>query len=128
MQRKGSVVRPAFTLMSALFLMIIIATIASFSLQNTTKTLTNTQTLFIQEQMELLAQSAVEIALLRKSADKTLEHLELSYLDAYEIQVDLKEISGITTEQSLGTVVCDVWVKYSGTPSLCFHRRTLQKP
>ena len=121
--------RAAFSMIGAIVILILVATLLSFMVSTSSFSIKNTTDLYIKTQMELLAQSAIEVALLKHSSNNTIEFLRLTYNDSYIIDVNITQISNISTIESSGTSIFDVYVDYNGTDSdLRFHRRTIQKP
>ena len=143
--------RKGFTLLSAIFLMVLVATlmVVAFSLSAQTKK--QTGDIYMQEQAQLLARSATEFALMAisghdNSAD-CIERINLRFpqnAPLYDINMSLYYIgsglpcntghllaNNIATDESNGTVVIDTIVSYTQpdtNESVRFHRRTIQKP
>ena len=91
MQRKSSILnssfrqkRSGFAMIMAIFFMIVMATLMMSMLESTTETANRTTNDYLQEQAQLLAKSAVEVAILRVSgrdrvADGCLTTFPLKY-------------------------------------------------
>lgn len=121
--------RRGFSILSAIILLILVATLLSFMISTSNQSVKNTSNLYIKEQMELLAQSGVEFALLKISgASIRPNEVNLTYQDDYNISVKIDYISDIKTIESNGTAIFDVYVDYNKDDTLRFHRRTIQKP
>ena len=147
--------RTGFAMIMAIFFMILIATLLSYMLSSTTETGKRTTNIYLNDQAQLIAKSAVEYALLRVSGvDRTtsacLEKFNAQYspdgLPLLDINVSINyfgfgdtcadlfaagTVGNIQTAESNGTMMIDVYV--SDNPSLQlsepirYHRRTLQK-
>ncbi|BDY13501.1 type IV pilus modification PilV family protein [Hydrogenimonas cancrithermarum] len=143
--------RRGFTLLSAIFLMLLVATlmVLAFSLSSQTKR--QTGDIYMQEQAQLLARSATEFALLAISGHDNridcIERINLRYPQGapiYDINMSLHYIGNglpcnpshllandIATAESNGTVLIDTFVSYTdpeNNETIRFHRRTIQKP
>lgn len=140
MQNKGYILmRRGFTMIMAIFFMVLVATLGAFALSLSTSTAKHTTDIFLREQAELLAQGATEIAvmnLLERKFDATTTNCPtvtggdrriftpnpLNFPDntnpLFTIQVEVVQIFGdingcgtaISTDASRGTVILDVTV------------------
>ncbi len=138
--------RPAFTLLSAIFLMVLIAVLLMLSLSLSSQTVKQTGDLYLREQAQLLAKSSTEFALLAISGhnNKTncINSISLSYQN-FSINMRLRYLGSglpaacntlgapIVTKESNGTVMIDTIVSYTDpvtSEQVRFHRRTMQKP
>ena len=143
--------RPAFTLLSAIFLMVLIAVLMALSFSLSSQTTKQTGDLYLQEQGQLLAKSATELALLAISGHENniscVEQINLQYPQGsplYDINMTLYYLgnalpcnanhlvtNNIVTAESNGTVMIDTFVSYTNpenNETVRFHRRTIQKP
>ncbi|QCD52913.1 hypothetical protein [Campylobacter sp. RM16192] len=144
--------RSGFTIVMAIFFMVLVATLGAFALSLSTSTAKHTTDIFLREQAELLAQGAAEMAIEKILFDKNkLSATNCPGVDflitkfpsdtsdkLFEIKVDVVKIFGdingcgtaISTDASKGTVILDVTVtanqNITNTP-VRFHRRTIQK-
>ncbi|RUM44723.1 MAG: type II secretion system protein [Hydrogenimonas sp.] len=143
--------RPAFTLISAIFLMVLIAILLMLSLSLSSETTKQTGDLYLREQALLLAKSSTELALLAISGNdwssNCIEQINLQYPQTdpiYDINMTLTYLgnnlpcstnhllaNNIQTTDSNGTVLIDTFVTYTDNASnetIRIHRRTIQKP
>jgi len=143
--------RRGFTLLSAIFLMVLVATLMVLAFSLSTQTAKQTGDIYLQEQGQLLARSATEFALLAISGHDNsancIEQINLEYPQGspiFDINMSLYYIGNglpcnaghlldntIATQESNGTVLIDTFVSYvdPGTEErVVFHRRTIQKP
>ncbi len=154
MQRKSRILnnRDGFAMITAIFFMIIMATLLTYMLSSTAETAEKTTKAYLNEQAQLLAKSAVEYAILQvSSVDRTaagcLKFVSAVYPDntnpLFNIQVDIAyhgfgtgctgngTASSVTTSESNGTMLIDVYVEDDASLNLDepvrYHRRTLQK-
>jgi type II secretory pathway pseudopilin PulG len=160
MQRKDRILkRRGFAMIMAIFFMIIISTLLLYMLSSTTESVQRTTNDYLEEQAVLMAKSATEYAILRVSGyDRTagggscLNSIAASYPTAanpiFNITTNIQYvgfgginpanngacvdyISNITTEESNGTMLIDVYVTSDASLNLDepirYHRRTLQK-
>ncbi len=140
----------------AIFFMILIATLLSYMLSSTTETAKRTTNVYVNEQAQLLAKSAVEYALLRvsgfdRSGGDCMNGFTAVYPDAvnpiFDINVTVQYIGfgplataggdcavyipNILTPESNGSMLIDVYVSDNASLNLSepirYHRRTLQK-
>ena len=148
--------RGGFAMIMAIFFMILIATLLSYMLSTTSETAERTTNIYVNEQAQLLAKSAVEYAILRvsghdRSAGGNCENsFNAKYPDStnplFDINVTIQYIgfgglagctdfiANIQTPESNGTMLIDVYVSSTTGPtglnlsqSVSYHRRTLQK-
>ncbi|WP_456404282.1 type II secretion system protein [Hydrogenimonas sp.] len=139
--------RPAFTLLSAIFLMVLIAILLMLSLSLSSQTVKQTGDLYLKEQAQLLAKSSTEFALLAISAHENstscINRIRLGYATLFDIDMTLYYLGSglpatcntldniLATKESNGTVMIDTVVTYTDPESnetVRFHRRTIQKP
>ncbi|WP_457594158.1 type II secretion system protein [Hydrogenimonas sp.] len=143
--------RRGFTLLSAIFLMVLVATLMVLSFSLSTQTAKQTGDIYLREQGQLLARSATEFALLAISGHDNsincIEQINMQYpqgAPVFDINLSLYYIgnglpcsanhllaNAIATDESNGSVLIDTIVSYTdpGTnEQVKFHRRTIQKP
>jgi len=130
--------RQGFAMIMAIFFMIVIATLLSYMLTTTTETAKRTTNIYVNEQAQLLAKSAVEYSLLRvsgfdRSGGNCLNSFTTQYPSAvaplFDISVSIQYfgfgslnafagpttgcnnfVGAIATEDSNGTMLIDVYV------------------
>ncbi|WP_373033677.1 type II secretion system protein [Sulfurovum sp.] len=143
--------RNGFAMIMAIFFMILIATLLSYMLSTTSETAKRTTNVYLNEQAQLLAKSAVEYAILRvsgqdRSGGTCVNSFNAQYPEGtpmFDINVSIQYIgfgglSGcnnyigtIATPESNGTMLIDVYVSDNASLNLSepisYHRRTLQK-
>ena len=145
--------RSGFAMITAIFFMVIIATLLSFMLSTTAETANRTTNSYLNEQAQLLAKSAVEYAILavsgrdRSGASGCLEVINTQYSPdgsaMFDINLTIRYIGfdslagctayvgEIQTAESNGTMMIDVYVSDNAGMNLnepiSYHRRTLQK-
>lgn len=159
MQRKSRFLkeRNGFAMITAVFFMVIMATLLLSMLGSSAETAERTTKTYVNEQAQLLAKSATEYAILRVSGvdrgaanANCLTSFTAQYPDAanpmYDITVNISyfgfgdacaplfpagSVGTIQTAESLGTMLIDVYVQDNPTLGLDepvrYHRRTLQK-
>ena len=143
--------RRGFTLLSAIFLMVLVATLMALAFSLSSQTKKQTGDIYMQEQAQLLARSATEFALLAISGHDNridcIEQINMRYPKGspiYDINMTLYYIgnallcngshlldNNIATDESNGTVMIDTFDSYTRpdtNESVRFHRRTIQKP
>ncbi len=139
--------RSAFSLLTAIFVMLLIGGLLALSLSFSTQSLKQTSDLYIQEQVNLLAQSAVEYEILRiggstidddhcyNGDDYTVRGFDINTTIFYigkGFPASCNRLSNdIVTVDSNGTVMIDVAVSFTDPTSggkIRYFRRTLQKP
>lgn len=138
--------RSGFSMLTAIFILVLIATVMTLMLMLTTTTADKTANIYLKEQTHLIARSATEFALLAASGHDysggtCLENINLSY-DDYNVSIQLYYIgnalpcnvshilaNNISTPDSNGTVIIDTVVTYPINPNqnARYARRTLQK-
>ncbi len=138
--------RPAFTLLSAIFLMVLVAVLMTLSFSLSSQTVKQTADLYLREQAQLLAKSSTELAILAISGhDNSVNCINEMNLTqgSFEINMNLYYIgnalpagcntfnNNIATRESNGTVIIDTIVTYEEqdtNQTVRYHRRTIQKP
>lgn len=147
MQRKNSILniytcskRSAFAMIMAIFVIIIISTIMALSLSLTSQTSKRTTDIYLYEQAELVAKSAVERALL-EVANNGCQNTFITDTGMFDISVTMQYIYtgaiggctsyfNITTPEQNGSVLMDVEVTVKNnitTEPIRFFRRSIQK-
>lgn len=142
--------RRGFTLLSAIFLMVLVATLMVLAFSLSAQTKKQTGDIYMQQQAYLLGRSATEFALLAISGHDNNAHC-INRIDLrfpkndpiYDVNMTIRYIgngfpvgcdmlaSGISTTESNGTVLIDTVVSYTDPTTdeqVRFHRRTIQKP
>lgn len=155
MQRKSRILnnRSGFAMITAIFFMIIIATLLTYMLSSTAETAEKTTKAYLNEQAQLLAKSAVEYAILQVSSTdrgvasaNCLKTVTATYPEGapiFNIQVNIAyhgfgagctgngTAATVDTPESNGTMLIDVYVEDDPGLNLDepvrYHRRTLQK-
>ena len=141
--------RKGFSLLTAIILLVAIATLMALMLSFSSQTAKQTGDIYLKEEAELLAKSATEFALLSISGHDNntscIEHINMRYPAAnprYDINMTLYYIGNgmpcnlaneladnIATADSNGTVIIDTVVTNTESDEpVRFHRRTIQKP
>lgn len=144
MQRKNSVLknssRSAFALIAAIIILIVIGGILGLSLRLSTQTSKNTADIYLREQAELMAKSAVERAMLevanngcRNSFDSSNNlfdiNITMSYIGTSDFGCNMY-INNLTTPEQNGSILMDVVVTSKDgvtTEPIRFFRRSIQK-
>lgn len=142
--------RKAFSLLTAIFIIVLMATVAAFIMNLSGKMVKGTTVQFQREQSMLLAQSYTEYAIMAVTAN---EHNSTGCLNRitgtygiYSIQTDISYIgndldgsclrvlntSDINTSKSPLNIIVDVFVRYPDPDhpddlNMTYHRRSLQK-
>ncbi len=142
--------RPAFAMIMAVIVMIVVATIMAFTLNQTTQTAKRTADMYLYEQTELHAKSAIEYALFEIAEDGPCTTVAPFTIGAmYNVNITLKyvykglvcgDVDGdgtdedyfsITTDEQNGSVLMDVTISVdaidTGSEPITYFRRTIQK-
>jgi hypothetical protein len=149
LQRKGSVLKKSFALITAILFIVLISTLLALTFYFSTKSAKKSGDIFAQKQAELLAISSTGFAILAISghnfSSNCVEKINIQYPDTtpvFDINITLMYIGknlpcspntelndSIATADSNGTVIIDTLVTYKLTPEpVRFHKRTIQKP
>ena len=141
--------RKAFSLVTAIFLLVLISTLMAIMLSLSSQTLKQTGDIYLQEQAKLLARSATEYALLAISAHKRdanhkcVENINMHYPNpSFDVNVSIYYIgknlpcdnsnildNNISTKESNVTVIVDTFVtSLDSLEDIRYHKRTIQKP
>jgi hypothetical protein len=134
---------PAFAMVMAVGVIIVVATIMLLSINTTALTSKKTVDLYLYEQAELHTKSAIEYALYEIATNGCTNNLNITALDGiYDINISMKYIGisssgctdyidNLTTLEQDGSVLMDVNViiptSITGTEPITFFRRTIQK-
>jgi hypothetical protein len=140
--------RSGFSMLTAIGIMVLIATVMTLMVMLSTTSADKTVNIYVKEQSHFLARSATEYALLAASAHNyaganCLDNVTVSY-DIYTINVSLTYIgkgtnlpctanrdlgAEVQTAGSIGTVIVDTEVIFpvTATQNVRYVRRTLQK-
>lgn len=139
--------RRGFSLITAIIILVAVATLLVLMLSLSSQTAKQTGDIYLKEQVDLLAKSATEYALLAISghdnSHNCIERINMTY-PGYEINMSLNYIGtdlnctadheladDIATAESNGTVIIDTIITTKATLTsepIRFHRRTIQKP
>jgi len=143
--------RRGFTLLSAIFLMLLVATLMVLAFSLAAQTKKQTGDIYMQEQAQILGRSATEFALLAISGHENnascIEQINLQFpqnAPIYDVNMTLFYLgrnlvcngghllaNNVVTDESNGTVMIDTIVSYTDPATgeeVRFHRRTIQKP
>ena len=143
--------RKAFSMITAIIIIVLMATVAAFILNLSGKMVKGTTAQFFREQSVLLAKSYTEYAIMAVTANEQnssncLNNISGSYGDIYTVDVNISYIgnnldtscarvlnnNAIATPKSPLNIIVDVFVSYTD-PShpddqkRTYHRRSLQK-
>ncbi len=143
--------RKAFSMLTAIIVIVLMATVAAFIMNLSGKMVKGTMVQFQREQSMLLAKSYTEYAILAVTAN---EHNSSSCLNnisgtygIYNIDVNISYIgntnldascrtlsTAVNTDESPLNIIVDVFVSYDALshpsttpPKITYHRRSLQK-
>jgi hypothetical protein len=138
--------RAAFSLLTAIFVILLIGSLLGLTLAISSSTVKQTSDLYLKEQAQLFAKSAVEYEILKitghdfttgcyRGAQYTVKGFDINasvYYIGNGFPSDCTMLdNGIRTLDSNGTVMIDIVVSYDDPNTgerIRFHRRTLQKP
>ncbi len=143
--------RNAFSMLTAIFIIVLMATVAAFIMNLSGKMVQGTTVQFQREQSVLLAKSYTEYAIMAVTANEhnssnCLNNISGTY-GIYNVDVNISYIGGTDLDASCNTltnsvatvksplnIIIDVFVSYneldhpsSTPPKLTYHRRSLQK-
>ena len=143
--------RKAFSMLTAIVIIVLMATVAAFIMNLSGKMVKGTMTQFQREQSMLLAKSYTEYAIMAVTANEhnssnCLNNISGTY-GIYNIDVNISYIgdvnlhancstlsNSVTTVKSPLNIIVDVFVSYdelnhpsSTPPKITYHRRSLQK-
>ena len=156
MQRKNSVLefnssknnnnplkRSGFAMITAILVIILIATIMSLSLSLTAQTSKRTVDVYIYEQVALHAKSAAELAMLEIAKNGCTDNLVTTFDNIYDVNISMRYVYtntvgtcpdyfNIATPEQNGSVLMDVIVSVNtdeniSTEPIRYFRRTIQK-
>ena len=118
--------RKAFSMVTAVFVIVLMATVAAFILNISSQSVKSTVLQYKREQAILYARSYTELAVMGATANASLSTIG-GTVDGYTISTNITPITGSAF------ILVDVYVSYtddevggSGSP-VTYHRRTLQK-
>ena len=139
--------RKGFSLLTAIFVMLLIGSVLYLTLTLAAKSTKQTADIYLKEQARLLARSATEYELLKISGNNfsnscyTGETYNFNGIDVnatiryigngFDTGCALPGANAIQTIDSNGTILLDIVVSYtdpSTNEQVRFHRRTIQKP
>ncbi len=143
--------RKAFSMLTAIFIIVLMATVAAFIMNLSGKMVKGTTAQFQREQSVLLAKSYTEYAIMAVTANEhnspnCLNDISGKYggSDGYDINVNISYIgrgldgscrtlsNDVNTTKSPLNIIVDVFVSYSDHDhpddlNMTYHRRSLQK-
>lgn len=147
--------RPAFSMITAIFVIVIMASVASFVMNLSAKTLQETITQYQKEQAMLYAKSYTEFAIMSATARDCIQSIDTNIStpltgDGYWVHLDIQylgnglnasgcanTIGGVisTANSQGGTILIDTYVRYknidvpniAASPWVTYHRRSLQR-
>ena len=144
--------RKAFSMLTAIFVILIMASVGAMVMSLSAKMVKETTTQFQREQSMLLAKSYTEYAIMAVMANGTrsaggncLNTITGAYNNTYNITVDIAYIGNnttlagtscnnilsntVTTPQSPLNIIVDAYVSYpdDNGQNITYHRRSLQK-
>lgn len=149
--------RSGFTIILAIWILVAMTSIMALMLSFSSQTLSQTTSIYVKEQAQLLSKSATEYALLaisahdRNTTGNCINSINSTYspnnVTQFDINSSIKYIGmgnlaglcdhligaqNINTAESNGTIIIDTYVtarnKSTTDPIIRYHRRTLQKP
>jgi len=153
MSREGGILmRKAFSMLTAIAVIVVISAIGGFILSLSGKMVSETTAQFQREQSMLLAKSFTEYAIMAVTANEHNSNNCLntitSNINYYKIKVDISYIgrdldssckniisTDVKTEKSPLSIIVDVYVRYqdpddprgANAPYITYHKRTIQK-
>lgn len=118
--------RKAFSMITAIFVILLMATVGAFILNISGKSVKSTVLQYKREQAVLYARSYTELAIMGATANAALTTItgNIDGSDGYDINTTITPISGSAF------ILVDVFVSYQDDDSaspVTYHRRTLQK-
>jgi len=145
--------RKAFSMLTAIFIIILMASVAAFIMSLSGQMVKGTTSQFQREQSVLLAKSYTEYAIMAVMANdhntsNCLNNITGTYEDIYNIDVNISYIgntnlhdncrilsNSVDNPKSPLNIIVDVFVSYkefdhpdgSSAPDITYHRRSLQK-
>ena len=146
--------RKAFSMITAIFVIVLMATVAAFIMNLSGKMVQETTAQFQREQSVLLAKSYTEYAIMAVTANEhntsnCLNNITGTYQGIYNIDVNISYISNgdldascdrrlsttVITPKSPLNIIVDVFVSYkefdhpagASAPDITYHKRSLQK-
>ena len=142
--------RSGFAMISAVLIMIVVATIMMFTINQTTQTVKRTADLYLYEQVELHIKSATEYALFRIAGNNTaagcINALNFTIDTIYDVNITMQYvfnpiiiagagctnyIGTLVAPEQDGSVLMDVTISVdaddTGSEPIRYFRRTIQK-
>jgi len=142
--------RSGFAMISAVLIMMIVATIMMFTINQTTQTVKRTADLYLYEQVELHIKSATEYALFRIAGNNTaagcINALNFTIDTIYDVNITMQYvfnpiiiagagctnyIGTLVAPEQDGSVLMDVTISVdaddTGSEPIRYFRRTIQK-
>jgi len=153
MSREGGILmRKAFSMLTAIAVIVVVSAIGGFILSLSGKMVSETTAQFQREQSMLLAKSFTEYAIMAVTANEHYNNNCLntitSDMEFYNIEVNISYIgrdldssckniisTDVKTEKSPLSIIVDVYVRYqdsddprgASAPYITYHKRTIQK-
>ncbi len=151
MQRKNNILKPSnrggFAMILAVIVMVLVAGIMTLALTLTTETTKRTSDVYLYEQAQLLAKSAVELTLLDIAKNRCVDSFEPSFDDDIDSMFDVNvkvsyvyssgvledcssRFAEVTSSVQAGSVLMDITVQTKdgvATEPIRFFRRVMQK-
>ncbi len=148
MQRKGGdEMRKAFSMITAIFVIVILATIAMLSLNMVASTTQSTIMQYRKEQAEIYAKSYTELAVMAATqynrATNCINNIRGTTSDGYTVIGTIRYIGGaipagcnkvgttVRADDSIASVIIDMDVRYTDVTTspnpIVFHKRTIKK-
>ncbi len=134
--------KPAFAMISAIIIMLVVASIATFTLMQTSQSIKKTADIYLYEQAELYTKSAIEYALFEIGKSGCIDNLHFTLDTIYHVNIDMRYsytatpagctgFATVTSPQQNGSVLMDITVQVNandtGSDPLRYFRRTMQK-
>ena len=132
--------RKGFGIVYAVIILVLIGTIATYTLELSSKSVKSVSDEHIKIQLQLYQNSAVEYAILWLSENKNRSNpsefglgnssdLNITYDDIYKFQIKMYETSLTDISESNGTVIMDIIGKFEGTSEpIVVVKRLVVKP
>ncbi len=134
--------RRGFAMISAIVIMLVVASIATFTLMQTSQSIKKTADVYLYEQAELYTKSAIEYALFEVAKAGCVDNLHFTLGTIYDINIDMRysytitpvgctSFATVTSPKQNGSVLMDITVQVdandTGSDPLRYFRRTIQK-
>ncbi len=123
--------------------MLVVASITTFTLMQTSQSIKKTADVYLYEQAELYAKSAIEYALFKIAQNGCTNNLNFTLDTIYDINISMQysytggapagctSFAAVTAPEQNGSVLMDITVEVdandTGSDPLRYFRRTIQK-